>query len=109
MSFEDDRVALVGLLGAVPGINALDGPSPVAAQGQAWPLLGQIDLSSYGAATWRVVFVSGGDGPTAARWLDANLAAVLTALRPFMYVDSATPVDLGNNYLGVEFAGRREL
>lgn len=109
MSFAEDRATLLALLGGIEGVNALPTPSGVPAQSQAWPLLGPIDLSSYGQATWRAVFVSGGDGQTAERWLDANLSAVLAALRPFMYVDSVTPVDLGNNYIGVEFAGRREL
>lgn len=107
--FSADRADLVALLAGIDGVTALQYPSGTPAQGQAWPLLGEIDMSSYGVATWHVVFVAGGDGRTAERWLDANLVAVLDALRPFMYVDTVTPVDLGNNVVGVQFAGRREI
>jgi hypothetical protein len=107
--FAGDRAELVALLGTIPGVVALPYPNGVPARGQAWPLLGTIDLSSYGEANWHVVFVAGGDGRTAERWLDDNLSMIRDALRPYMYVDTVTPVDLGNNVTGVEFAGRREI
>jgi hypothetical protein len=107
--FAGDRAELVALLATIPGVVALPYPNGVPARGQAWPLLGSIDLSSYGEANWHVVFVAGGDGRTAERWLDDNLSMICDALRPFMYVDTVSPVDLGNNVVGVEFAGRKEI
>lgn len=107
--FATDRQALVDVLATIPGVNAMRYPSGIPAPGQAWPLLGAIDLGRYGEATWHAVFVAGGDGPSAERWLDDNLQVILTALRPFMYVDTVTPVDLGNNVAGVMFAGRKEI
>lgn len=107
--FTQDRADLLALLGGIAGVTAVPYPAGIPAQGQAWPLLGPIDLSSYGVATWHAVFVAGGDGRTGERWLDANLITVLDALRPWMYVDTVTPVDLGNNVVGVDFAGRREI
>ena len=107
--FAGDRDELVQLLGGISGVTALPYPAGIPAQGQAWPVLGPLDLTGYGEATWHVVFVAGGDGRTAERWLDANLTTVLDALRPWMHVDTVSPVDLGNNVAGVAFAGRKEL
>jgi hypothetical protein len=103
-----DREEIVEFLAAVPALNPMVWPPSVQAQGQAWPLLGRVETAGYGygSVTWRVIVLAGADARTAEQFTDANLGLIVEALRPFMYVDTITPVALPE-WAALEFAGRK--
>ena len=93
MTFTETRKDLAVALGTIPKVRGYVHRPTTPEIGDAWPLFGGAGNRAGDTfeGRWRVLVFVGGDEVTATEWMDEHLPAVLEAIDPIAYVDSAIP------------------
>lgn len=113
MSLQGVRAAFAAALSDVAGVTGYEYRPAVPAEGDAWPLLGQLARGpglSFDA-TWRVLVALPADEEAASLWTDMHLEQLVDALDPVAFVTAVTPVALPTDVgdmLALQFTMDRE-
>jgi hypothetical protein len=114
VSLQGDRAELAALLDAVNNVNGFPYRSKLMRDGDAWPLLGQLDNELAGAfqATWLVLVVLPKGEIAASEWFDAHHEPITDALLNAGFgVDRIQPATIdteAGDRDGMMFTVRRE-